>query len=445
MTDHPNETPVGAPDDYALLLLHFANRIAIVDGDSVALCAPNGYWYPISRTGQDPYTSVLMLLVTDARLAGGYNAPVPKLAALQHCSVRLHQLAHQPQLPRVRYIASADFNRHNTIPLASGDTLRLDTREIIAPGDMPPLLLTPPLGTGVRWRPELLAEPPASVAPLVAHYGEEVLDRIGRHLALGPDKAIDQIISLVVHSGKDTLCEWTERALPGLVITRPLEDYVSGQGTTFTQLERDLCDYRIVFANEADKLKKEIPSSLITKSTSARLTDIRKGKDGVHRRRLGNWILVGNAAPEVESGPGVAERLGWAIDKDWPVIPLPLVAAATGDDDAADWLAAHALDIAMRILLKGDHTANEGAQAAAAISAGRISDEGQLLAQSLESGLPYDFVAGEDIRKLLAVGGYQVNAKTPIGKWVREAAPGAKRYRKAQVWGFRGLRVIAAG
>ena len=417
-----------AIDDLSLLLSYMPERIAIVDRKQVWCAPPDGLWENVPLKMSEPEISGLMCLMTKAREMDGIEAIIPTTAAVQHCALRVHQLTRMPQIPNIRYLASKDFNRRNTLALNDGSTLVLNAMMVVKPAEMPELLITRKSGVGIDWQPDLLNhEAPPDVAELLKHYTPAVINRMAYHIAFSPTKTIDLITSPIVDSGKDTLGGLMVAAFPGEVIMRALDEYMSAQGGTYTMLETDLCDYRLVFGNEGEKLDGAIPSRLMTKITGERLTTSGKWKQIVQGLRNGNFFMLCNHPPHMENSPGVNRRMWWAYKDGWPQLPEAL-RDRTRDDDVIAWFAAYIINKAAEYLEAG-HTGyqaeNSNLASAKELALLRRSHEADLLADFIEPAGKADFVTGDQIRQHLSKHGVKVQHNAKYGKWVLEVAPEA--------------------
>ena len=442
MADQEKRPP---PDDYQLMLAHYAHRIAVVNNEHIEVCAHNGCWYRLPLRTNQAETSALMALMSGARALDQYppDQCTPSMGEVFYTVYRLYQLPFlYQQLPGVRYLSSTDFNLSKIVHLRDGSVLDLNTGNTITPNDpsMPDLLLTKPKGKGINYRPELLANPPQHAIDLANHYGYELIDRMAARLAGGATRDIDTILSPLSGSGKDTFVGWMRRALPGMVIMDAASKYFTSHGERWTVLERHLTNYWFAFANECDASKtKEISAAFITRITGDELTDERKGYDAVLRWRIGNLFLLGAAAPNIENGQGVNERLAWAGEYQWPVLPAHLRTAAMKEQDVADWLGTYLITKAMDILQNGDPTQAAGAATAKAMADDRMSDEATILWNFYE---PADNMSASvtlhSVRETLKAHGVTVTEKdSRITKWMKEAVPGSKRSKPRNAEGKR--------
>ena len=329
-----------------LILKHGAHRLAVVD-DQLRAADAEGFWHTVNLSAGDSGAIVLMELGLDCLRDenAGQTEPHERVPAFQHSAVahvahRLHRHRfdrYNAERAGIKFLTADDFNHPAYIPIQRqyAEVIHgvIDMRGDETTGgpvgrwgadQIRPLLLTR-RGPGMVFDPELMkrGEPPV-VTDLKAHYGMDILYRIAHNFAFAPSKRIDTYISALPDSGKDALLELLRRACGGEMTYRPLAEYVKPGRDRFTVLERDLCNHRLVFANEADKDDSEKPltlkSGFLTRITSAWLTDEEKGEKPVLRRRRGDLAFVGNGPPNVELAPGVDSRMGWAYDGSWPVI-----------------------------------------------------------------------------------------------------------------------------
>lgn len=424
-----------------LILKHGAHRLAVVD-DQIRAADSEGFWHPVTLSAGDNGAIVLMELGLDCLREenAGHAEPYERLPAFQYSAVphvahRLHRLRfdrHFAQRKGVKLLTDDDFNNPAYIPIRRDPVRELDSHIQLQVIDMRgdersdwqpaqrygeseirPLLLTR-RGPGMAFEPERMkrGEPPV-VTDLKAHYGTDILRRIAYNFAFAPSKRIDTYISALPDSGKDALLEWLRRACGGEMTYRPLAEYVKPGRDRFTVLERDLCNHRLVFANEADKDESEKPltlkSGFLTRITSAWLTDEEKGEKPVLRRRRGDLAFMGNAAPNVELAPGVDSRMRWAYEADWPVMPSELYVEAMHSQEASEWLSTYLLEWALLFYTgKADPDWRDGERIAADMRENLEAPETVALVDAgVCAGAQTDYLTAGDIRVILAEAGLE--------------------------------------
>lgn len=434
-----------------LIVEHDSYRIAVVD-DEIRISDRAGFWHTLTLTAGNDGAIALIDLASECYGIWNRAQAEPTETEPQLHVKDVPQLAHQ--LHRLRFddaererwrvpkLTADDFDRPEYVRLRT-DTiaavLNLDKRlPISEDGDVRQLLLSR-RGRGMGWRKELLLDPPDGVKELQSHYGgPDIFLRLGWAFAHAPSKrGIDTYISALPDSGKDTLLQWLKRACGGEMVYRPLSDYLKAGSQRFTLLERDLCNHRLVFANEADK-PESVRADFLTRLTSDTLPDERKGENPVERRRTGDLAFIGNGPPQVEQAPGIAARMRWAYEADWPEMPAELRRLATEDDDCADWLATVLLEHACKFRAGWTPDFSAGYAAAAAIRADMVAPETEALMQAglVEAG-PDQYVSADEIRTALETDGFTIPPRGRLLRYVTPISPRSERTR-VMTEGWRG-------
>ena len=439
------ETTPTRPHDYALLMQYFSHHFAVVKGNGndpeIRLAAPNGLWHRVEwRSGNYPAAALTSLV---GRAREKWNAAndtdLNTILAPSEIPGIVHLLAMLPVIPQddwptgINEYRASEFNRPHLIPLHNGSVLNLKTNSTYTgASQIQNLLLTAHNSGGIRFRPDLLDNPPHAATRLAEHYGPETLDRIAHAFAAAPSREIDTYISKPSGSGKDTLLSWLQNALPGFVIARSARDYIKPQSLRFNLLETDLCNARIVFANEAgaDKID-SIPANLLTHITTDRLSIEHKGQSTIILDRTANLCFIGNDAPPVEDAPGVAPRMRWQFNKGWPPMSGELRWWAVNDNDTIDWLAAYILRYAVR-WHQGKQTDWSAGYitAAAAAHSKHLNPVDLLLDAGLTAGNNNDWVSADSIRNALANADFSISDTANISQWIKEISPNTGASRK---------------
>ena len=429
--------------DAQAIIQHRPDAVLVVDRADVWIQRRTGTWLELGRGYSPVVTGALQHLIRDVRNQAGNGAPVSYRSARE--SAAELSIAIDGDYYGVRHVTTADLDAHPILPLRNGGGVDLRTASVIDAESLP-LFLLRDMRTGMDYRPELLGDPPRVCVDAVAHYGELLFRRLA-WLLLAPHKAIDTVRLPVSNAGKTTLCQWLQAALPGVVATVDAVHAFSANGLRFPVMARALASYRLVLADEADKIDKPPPVAAVNGLTAPDVTVELKGEDSTTKPRRGNAVFVGADWPVLVQGQGTDTRMNWAYDRaDIPQMPYGMRDALLGNPDCTAWLAAYLVDLAASLhRMDGaaeSSTHNEDTRQAAA-------DLGAVTADPLVSALegllepdPVGFVAYEDLRAKLPpeIGAVNNRAWLPA---IQRIAPNARTDRPrshGRRWGASGVR-----
>ena len=361
------EAPTAAALAVQLILEKYADRLAVVDRNKLFLRREGGTWIDATR----PNPAATAALQNMIRRLG----TVESWSQRQTDGLRtaLFYILENPASHGVRSLRIDDFDRVPIFALKDGGSIDARTLEILDSDATAKHLLLDRDGSGLDFRPELLsADATHPGMRLALHFEPDrlkpsyaILKRLA-FMLLQPRKAVDSVIMPTSDSGKTTLAAWVCLALSGYALTADAINILSSQGTRFTSLQRRLAKFKLVFLDEADKLRAPLVAGDLNTLTADWLTVEEKGADSYEVPRRGNSIFLGAAPPSVELGQGGRERLAWAFDGSH-VAKMPAeLRELIHDPEAQAWLATNLLKLASQSHENGYDAADGDSRAAAA-------------------------------------------------------------------------------
>lgn len=448
--DAPDDAP---PDDQppVELLARFApGRFAVVDRAHLAINRPDfGTWLPLTDGRTPAVRGTLLVLIQQCRAAAGYdNARLVSMRTAQECIAALSAWIVQPP-PGVLIVHQDDFDAAPVLPLRAGGGIHLRTGEVISPADLPAHLISDTGQDGIDYRPEVLDTPAPAAIAVLSHYGIGLFRRFARNL-IEPDKCIDTISLPRSSSGKTTLADALEYALPGQVAVADGPASFSAQGLKFSSPAGLLASNRLVIFDESDKITAPPPPGALNALTARRLRIEPKGRDAYYAPRRANALMLGADKPALELGQGAETRFVWSHTAHLPELPAGLRDWMLSPDGGA-WLATWLVDAAIDIALNGDDTDTpESRRAAQSVLEQNADPLIDALLDWYEPGDPDDWCSIPSIKDTLAQAGVGVagdlNSRTIAAALTRIAPESTTTRRVVErrtVSGRLGLRLRA--
>lgn len=447
-TPTPTTTAGDQPPDAELLARFAPERIAVVDRQHLYICRPDvGTWLPLGdgRITQAA-RGTLIVLIQHCRAAAGYaDRRAVSIRQAQECVAALSALIAQLGGGVMR-IRQDDFDTAPIVPLRGGGGIHLRTGDIFSQADLPPCLVSDTGMEGIDYRPDALSSPPPLADVVERHYGKVLMRRFARHL-LAPDKRIDAVRLPRSSSGKSTLADALENALPGQVAVADASASFSAQGLKFSSPAMLLATHRLVIFDEADKITAPPPPGALNALTARRLRIEPKGRDAYYAPRRANALMLGADWPALDMVQGADTRFVWGYDAHLPVLPGGIWEWMMSAEGAA-WLATWMVDAAIDIALNGDDTETDvSGSAAQAMMTQNSSPVVDALGDLYEPGDGDDWCSISSIKAVLAAAGIpdDINSRTMTAALSRIAPESQPQKRRPEpgaipVAGRKGLR-----
>ena len=392
-----------------------------------------GFWHPV--TDRESAAVRLMAVAMD-----GAGLEPPQIRPLIHAHVVLMaRIDLLPDLPDLDDIAA-----HPAVRTLAG-LLDLDTGDEITDPDVIAgyHLTAAAAGGGFRCRRGDLPD-----KDFMAHYCDDdgrdtVLRRIALSL-LGPGKRIDSVVMPMTEQGKSTLADALPLALPGLVTTDTAVRLFSPQSARFTGIEVQMARYRLVVADEADKIESPPPPGMVSSLTDDFLTVEEKMLRPRRARRLGTLLLMGADWAVLTTSQGTDSRRRWAYRyaDDHPTIDASTRRRWHDPDHVArlaSWLCDQAIQLSLIVNPVARVADTETAATrgwAAAQEADGVPVDIAVLRDAFEIGEPGDFVPTSDLLEALREAGVPVPQTRAMAGLLDRAFPGTRSSKK-QIAGVR--------
>ena len=363
------EGPTAAALAVQLILEKYADRLAVVDRNKLFLRREGGTWIDATR----PNPAATATLQNMIRRLG----TVESWSQRQTDGLRtaLFFIMEDPASHGVKSLRIHDFDRAPIFALKHGGSIDARSLKILDGDATAAHLLLDRDAAGLDYRPELLnADDQHPGMQLALHFepnrnepSYSILRRLAYQL-LQPHKAVDSIIMPESDAGKTTLGAWVCAALAGSAVVVDAINLLSTQGTRFTSLQRRLAAFRLVFLDEADKLRSPLGAGDLNVLTADFLTVESKGEDSYETPRRGNSVFLGASPPSIELGQGGRERLAWAFDGGHVPKMDSKLRELIHDPESQAWLATKLLTLAAEAYAeKLDGADDKSRQAAAAV------------------------------------------------------------------------------